>query len=255
MEAVAWWKKQFVRLPRPLELPLKRAVPVAGLDPQEGVIAFGLEPEISQALDDLRRGAGATYYMSRLAVMALLAAADTNDPDIILGTYASHRTQMAFRGMIGFFSNPVALRLRCHPQMTFRDWLTRVRDVVVRTAAYSQLPYEDLRHRLSAERTVTPELTVFFSTRHERVAERFAGLDIVYTGRPRVHMPWGFTFECSEQDEETGCCVAFDAGIYDPLRVRGFIERYRRLAAAAMRQPDVPLHRLLSESGLYRVPA
>lgn len=249
-KAVAWWRARFANLPPTLELPFKRPKPVAGLDPAEGEIRWGLDPESVRGLNAIRRKAGATYFMSRLAVFAALVAAQTGEPDVILGTFATQRTHLATQDMFGFFANLVTLRLRCDPRTAFRDWLAAVRDVTAETAAYSYMPFKELAWQLQINRVPVPLANALFTTGTAPVGEHFAGLDLQSLDNPPGRMPWGFTFECNEYDEQDRCRTAFDAGLYDPAGVREFIERFRRLAAAAAANPDLPLLRLLEMSGI-----
>jgi hypothetical protein len=256
MESLAWWKERLARLPPRLDLPFKRTTPILSLDPAEGVIKWGLDPEIARGLDELRRQLGATYYMSRLAVLAALIAAETGQPDMVLGTYASNRNRVAVQNMFGFFSNPLSLRLHCDPEGTFRDWLIKVRDVVAATAPHCEIPFEELRRQFEAQTMEVPDLTVFFTVSLQPISERFADLELKWLELPGKAMPWGFTFDCAEHNEEDACRVKFDAGLYDPEGVREFIARFGRLAAAVSRQPDLPLRELMDLSAiLWRNPA
>jgi len=250
-QAVAWWRQTLAGLPPSLELPFKRPAPVAGIDPGEGDIRGGLDPEVAHGLNELRRKAGATYFISRLAVIAAIVAAETGARDLTLGTYATNRTHTATQTMIGFFTNLVILRLRYDPKETFQDWIVKVRDAVADAAAYSYFPFEELRRQLRAKHDPMPELTALFSVGQPPVNERFAGLELTSLEFPHGRMPWGFTFECQDSGEHDRYRVAFDARIYDPARVHAFIERYRHFAAAVSRQPETPMVQLLMEGGFF----
>jgi hypothetical protein len=61
-------------------------------------------------------------------------------------------------------------------------------------------------------------------------------------------MPWGFTFGLDRRDEATNCGASFDARIYDPARVRGFLDRFQVLAAEVSARPDRPLETTLARA-------
>jgi len=240
-EAVEWWKKRLEGLPPPLDLPFRRSRPVLGLDPAQGEFECDLDPDSSRALEDIRRKAGTTFYMSRLAILAALLAAETGNPDVVLGTYVNNRTHMATRTMLGFFANPVTLRLRCDPAATFRKWLNTVRDVVAETSAHGELPYDELHKHLVENRIALPNLTVFFSAHQSSASRPFADLEMEQLKRRARNMPSGFSIHCAERNGKDSCRVTFDAGLYDPAGVREFMDRFRRLLASVSRQPDLPL--------------
>jgi hypothetical protein len=57
-------------------------------------------------------------------------------------------------------------------------------------------------------------------------------------------MPWGFSFIVDPKMESDRCMTMFDARIYDPGAVRGFIERYRRLVGRVLKKPNRRLRKL-----------
>ena len=249
-KAIEWWRDEFAGLPPRLRLPFIRQSPPAEVKPGEGRIRWGLDRDSAQGLDELRRKSGATFFMSRLAVFAALLAEECGSPDMILGTTMTHRTHLATQHMIGYFSNTLALRLRYDPKRTFLEWLVAVRDVTVNASGYSFVPFEELMRQLWGNHIPVPELDVTYTINQEPVQGHFAGLTLESLPRPSTRRHFGFTFICNEYNEQDDCRVTFDANIYDPVRVRAFIERYRRLAALVSHRPDVPLHRLLEESGI-----
>ena len=114
--------------PSRLELPLRRQAPLLGLDPTVGTIDWPVDLELEQRLNWLSRDNGTTLFVVWLAALVALLAAETRQPDIIVGTYmTSRRRHPALRNMIGCFNHLVALRFRCDPAMPFSDWLFKVR--------------------------------------------------------------------------------------------------------------------------------
>src|SRR5262249_1642637 len=79
---------------------------------------------------------------------------------------------------------------------------------------------------------------------------RFGGLELTWHDPWRdlrlEAMPWGFSVGFDEHQDR--CTVTFDACIYDPARVRAFINHFVRLLDAASRHPDLPLATLLAMS-------
>jgi hypothetical protein len=59
-------------------------------------------------------------------------------------------------------------------------------------------------------------------------------------------MPWGFCVTMDQHNEEHGCRVTFDARIYDPARVRKWVDQFVRFLNAASEHPDLPLAKLLA---------
>ncbi|MDX6661168.1 MAG: hypothetical protein QOJ55_1990, partial [Solirubrobacteraceae bacterium] len=243
---VAWWRDALQDAPPPLLLPFARETPCPEAAPSDGVIFWGLAPEVSGALERLGRDAAATYYMVRLAMLAAHLATETGSYDVVLGTYATGRPLAETQSMFGFFSNVVTLRLRLAPDLTFRQVLARARACVVDTSPHTDFPYELLWDELSSGGIVPPEIRLIFNPT-DLPAPRLSNLELTMLRRRYEAMPWGFTLGLDRRREASECGVAFDARIYDPAGVRGFLERFQALAAEVCAHPDrsldaVPAH-------------
>jgi amino acid adenylation domain-containing protein len=247
-EALDWWRQRLEGQPPCRDLPFKRSRPLLGIDPAQGTLRYGLDPGSSRALEELRRKVGASFYMSHLAVLAALISDEMGNPNVVLGTYAHNRTRMATRAMLGFFSNPVTLRLHCDPEMTFRNWLVTVRDVVAETSAHAELPYEELLKHFAENRIPPPDLAIIFSADQTNDSQSFANLKLERLKWQERLMPSGFAIHCTERNGQYDCHVIFDAGLYDPAGVRKFMDRFPGFLTSVCRQPDLPLSQSLKMS-------
>jgi non-ribosomal peptide synthetase component F len=248
-DQIAWWKGLFLQEPRPLNLPFQRAEPLENLDPVEGFISWGLEPEVSRRLRELGQKESATYYIVRLAAFAALLAAQTGDRDVVIGTYVNCRKHEAVREMLGLFTNPVTIILNCDLTNTFQEWLLVVRQQFMAIQARADIPYEWLRREMHKQNVTMPEIRAILAVRSPLPGPlRFAGVEMFSLEKPRAKMPSGFIVGLAEGAEEQRSSAHFDAGKYDPAGVRSLIDRFKRLLDAVSRQPDVPINELLGLS-------
>ena len=189
---VTWWKDFLQKPPRPFNLPFKRKMPVTGLDAALGTLSWGVPPETTTRLDELRRTEAVTYFMVRLAAFVALLATSTGERDVVIGSYLSNRNRITLQNMFGFFSNLATLRFRFDPGRTFREWLSEVRMIVTAVEAHCDIPYEELSKELSAQSMPLPAINVIVNafTAHPEV--RFAGIDLMFMERRDEVMPWGF---------------------------------------------------------------
>jgi Condensation domain len=244
-EAVAWWKERFEAEPAPVELPFKRPVRLPELDPSEGQIDWFVDSELRQRVTWLCRFATTTQYVVWLATLVALLAAETGQPDIVVGTYMSgRRNYPAAQSMMGNFINLVALPFHYLPTKTFREWLAEVGLLVTEAQARCEIPHEQLRHLLQGLGVAVPEVRVIFGApmnmRHLHVADL-----TLCTGslRSEAGMPWGFSITVSAHKPQL---CWFNAEIYDPVAVRRFLGRLCELLDVASRHPDLPVGDLIS---------
>jgi amino acid adenylation domain-containing protein len=246
---VDWWTSMLSGTSAP-RLPFMRRQALARVDPAEGTFPWGMAGETVQALDTLGRAEGATAFMVRLAVFVALLADETGQKDVVVGAYVSNRQRAELQDMLGFFANLVTLRFHFEPQLSFRAWLSLVRARMIEIDARSDIPYDELCNELQTAGITPPEIAVMFSTPRNRDALYFGELSVTTLERIMnvASMPWGFRVALDDRHEDRASRVAFDAGIYDPVGVRRFIERFERLLDAVSRHPEKILGDLLMMS-------
>lgn len=247
--ALMWWKERFAAPPPPLELPFRRPSPLPDADPGEGSLQMAYDADIARRLNQVEREVRATFFVLRLAAFVALVAAESGQPDVVLGTYATNRNRVETQKMFGFFSNMVTLRFHCGGDMTFRDWVTLVGVLTSEFQARGEIPYEQLCEDLHKLGACPPEIRVIFQTDVRLDNPGFGGLDVTKLVRRGAFMPWGFKIVFYRGGGVAEMCrTSFDARLYEPSGVRQFVSRLVGFLDLASRQPDLPLARLLAES-------
>ncbi len=163
-EQLAYWKQQLGPDLPVLNLPLDR--PRTRHQSFQGAMqSFRVSKETTVGLKSLGLDAGATLYMSVLSAFAMLLHARTGQEDIVIGTPMAGRTQLESEELIGFFVNPLVLRVDVSGDPTFREVLERVREVALDGYAHQDLPFEKLVEALHARRTLSssPLYQVWFA--------------------------------------------------------------------------------------------
>jgi hypothetical protein len=247
-ETVEWWSSLLAREVDPIKLPFRRLWRSRRARPADGLIWWGLNPAISRRLGEIGRTENTTYYTIRLAAFVALLAAKNGKNDLILGTYVTGRNRVELQSMFGDFVNLATLQLRCDHARTFREWLSVVRKMVGETQAHSEIPYERLCEELRKRGVKPPKIGVIFSVSEHTAPVRFAGLELTWLDRHIENMPWGFCMAFDQHHEEAGCRLSFDARIYNPGRVRNWLNRFMRLLNAVSVNPDLPVGKLLAVS-------
>jgi Condensation domain len=235
---ISWWREALRDAPtRTPALPFERAEPKPDAHRSEGLIYWGLPPEVSRGLDRLGQEAGATYYMVRLAVLVSQLVTETGVHDLVLGTYSDGRRLPETQAMFGWFGNLVTLRFQLEPDLPFRQVLERVRASVLEVSPHMDFPYEALAGRLREEGVEPPEIQFIYNPGGQRPA-RIHGLELTHVKHDMPFMPWEVTFAPTRGAEATDCLVGLDARKHDPEAVQEFLERYKSLAAEVCSDPD-----------------
>ncbi|HXO22471.1 MAG TPA: condensation domain-containing protein, partial [Thermoanaerobaculia bacterium] len=149
-----YWKGQLAAPLPVLDLPADRPrPPVAGY---RGRMQYHVVPQADlDRLEALARGEQATLFMVLLAALATLLHRYTGQEDMVLGSPIANRNRAETEGLIGFFLNLLALRVRPRAGLAFRDLLHAVKAVAVDAFVHQDLPFERLVDELAIERDLS----------------------------------------------------------------------------------------------------
>jgi non-ribosomal peptide synthetase component F/acyl carrier protein len=246
---VEWWADQLANPPAGWSPWFRREQPLESDPGTPSMIEWGLVPDLSNALNEIGREGGATYYMTRLAVYAALLALDHEVDDIVIESFFSSRRRPELHRMLGLFINRTLLRLRFPGELGFRQWLGDVRRTVIDTSTHSSIPHGRLREELLETGVQLPVPVTRFAAVYQLPETRFAALKVVGIGREQL-TPRGFVLGVDRNHDSTGCRAVFDPRFFDPSLVEEFVNRLKAFAGEICARPDAPLtelHRSRSE--------
>jgi amino acid adenylation domain-containing protein len=151
---IDYWKRQLAGIPPVLDLPADRPRP--SIQSYRGAShAFAISADAARAVKALCRQESATLFMALLAVFDSLLHRYTGQTDLVVGTPIANRTHAQIEGLIGFFSNTLALRADLSGDPSFSELLRRTRETVLEAHAHQDLPFERLVEELQPERSLS----------------------------------------------------------------------------------------------------
>ncbi len=159
---LSYWRKQLAGL-TPLQIPTDRPRPhrQSYRGEQQSVV---LAAPLAASLQAISQSAGASLFMTLLAAFQVLLHRYTGQDDIVVGSPIANRNRREVEGLIGCFTNTLALRSDLSGNPEFRTLLSRVRATVLDALTHQDLPFEKLMEELPQERDLsrTPIFQVMF---------------------------------------------------------------------------------------------
>jgi amino acid adenylation domain-containing protein len=147
---LAYWKQQLYDLPMlqlPTDWPRAPVQSFAG-----AVCTFWLPETLYFPLVELSRQENATLFMTMLAAFQTLLYRYSGQDDLAVGTPVANRNRAEVEDLIGFFVNTLVFRTNLSGNPSFRELLSRVREIALGAYAHQDLPFEKLVHELQPER-------------------------------------------------------------------------------------------------------
>ena len=150
---LAYWRGQLTAVPA-LELATDRPRPAVRT--HDGtMLPVRLPAEVTGPLARVGHGASATLFMTLTAVLRALFHHYSGQRDFALGTLVANRTRPEIEGLIGFFSNTLALRTSLGGDPSLDEAVGRERRTALDAFAHQDLPFEKLVDELAPQRDLS----------------------------------------------------------------------------------------------------
>ncbi|WP_349368673.1 amino acid adenylation domain-containing protein [Salinarimonas sp.] len=243
-EQLAYWRTRLAGAPGTLALPTDRPRP-AVQDYSGASVPLALGPELSAAVRALALRENATVFMVLLAGLQALLARWSGQWDLCVGTPVANRRDARLEGLIGFFSNTVALRGRLAPGMRFVDHLRETRERVLEAFTHQDLPFERLVEDIRPERDPArhPLFQVMLAQRDVIAARSPAIEGVRITPRPPEATTTKFDLTLFVTDAGTQLTgrLEYATALFDRETVERLSEGLTALLGEAAARPEAPV--------------
>jgi len=249
-QQLGYWKQRLAGSPARLELPTDFPRP-AVRSAQGDHRSLMLDIELREGLRATGRDAGATLFISLLASFATLLHRYSGQDDVVVGTPFAGRNRTEFERMVGYFINPLALRVDLSGNPSFRTLLGRARETTIDAFQYADVPYEMVVNATHPERDMsqTPvfqAMMVLHNPAWQNDRPKFQPRGTVAT--EVVHEKGWSKFDVllgmSERQNGLNTTWEYSTDLFEESTIKGMMSHFRQLIASAVEDPDRPLSRL-----------
>ncbi|MFE5393977.1 amino acid adenylation domain-containing protein [Streptomyces sp. NPDC056568] len=160
---LTYWKGVLDGAPARTALPPARDA--AGPSSEGLACPFSVGSGVAARLRELAASEHATTYTVLLAGFLAFVHRESGARDLVVGSLVSGRGRPESAGMIGLFTNTVALRVRLTPRITFRQLLRRTREAVYGALEHQDVPFDRVVRELrpARDRQRNPLFQLMFS--------------------------------------------------------------------------------------------
>ena len=215
------------------------------------MVAFALDERVMSRLHTMAQREAVSPFVLLFAAFNVALYRYTGEADLLVGTVATGRSRTEFHGTVGDFINAVPVRQRLSPDVTFRDALQQLRNIVRESFSHQDLPFSELAQRFGGARdaAVPPLFRIMFLYQKPHVASEL--LVLPAAGGARAPVEWGggwieplelsqygqeddandLTCELIELDGRIFGRFRFDPQLFDRERMAGFVACLETLLA------------------------
>jgi|KBSSwiStaDraftv2_1062776.scaffolds.fasta_scaffold01541_17 amino acid adenylation domain-containing protein len=241
-----YWTQRLSGMPPVLDFPSDRPRPARRGGRGAGQ-TFSVERKLLDALRALSRREGVTLYMTLLAAFQTLLGRYADSEEIVVGSPEAGRHRVETEPLIGYFVNMLVLRTDLRGDPTFRELLTRVRDVVLGAQTRPEVPFERLIDELGLDRSLryNPVFQVMFAFQkepHSMVAP--PGLTASPVSVRTGAAVFDLTLEMTERQDGLEASLGYDTDLFDDATATRMVEHFGRLLEGIVEDSERPLSRL-----------
>jgi len=243
---IAYWKKQLQGAPSQMELPLDRPRPPVQTS-RGATETLSLPPGLYDSLEKLGREEGCSLFMTLVAAFKAFLCRYTGQTDIVLGSPIANRTRPELEELIGFFVNSLVLRTNLAGDPTFRELMSRVRDVALGAYAHQHLPFEKLVEELQPKREMshTPLFQVLFLLEHlSTTTTDLSGAVVTPMGLETRAAKVDVSVYNFHHDGRLTSTFEYNTDLFEAETIRRMVGHYRVFLEGIVSSPDQHLSQL-----------
>src|SRR5579875_545601 len=249
-EQLEYWKRKLDRAPSRLDLPTDFPRPPvrSWVGANMSVI---LDLESREGLRAAARGHDATLFVGLLATFGILLSRYSAQDDIVIGTPFAGRNRTELDSMVGYFINPLALRLDLSGDPTFNELLGRARETVLEGFAHADVPYEDVVRATRPQRDLsqTPvfqAMMVLHNPAWQTQRPKFEpeGIRCVEITHEKGWSKFDLLLGMSERTTGLNTTWEYSTELFRPSTIERMMEHFRTLVESGGASPDRPISKL-----------
>jgi pimeloyl-[acyl-carrier protein] synthase len=242
---LAYWRERL--MPEPPALRWPADPPRSASSTYRGaILPFTIPNQLVEKLNSMSRGESVTLFMSLLAGFSALLYRYTDQEDMVIGTLApSGRKRSEVQNLMGYFLNPVPLRMNLCGNPTFRELLRRARDVVLGAIANDDVPFEYMLAKagLSSNRDRRPLFEVVVSLA-PAAPDLGTGWSQTFMDVESGGARWGLYLELGERPNGLLGRAQYNPDVFEATTIGRTLQEWQVLLEAAASNPELRLSEL-----------
>jgi len=216
-----YWTEKLRGSPPILKVPADRARP-ATQSYRGSNLRFEIDPKATLQIREFSRRNDVTVAMTTLTAWFVLLFRLSGQDDIVIGMPVANRGRAELEGLIGYFANTLAIRIRAGARTTIASLIENVRTAMIGGLENQDIAFEQVVEALQPVRSLSHGLlfqSMFVFQNTPRRVMEFHGLNAV---REHVFLPvaqFDLTMIIHESDGRLDCNLNYSRDLFDDSTV------------------------------------
>ncbi|RTQ90552.1 MULTISPECIES: non-ribosomal peptide synthetase [Stenotrophomonas] len=256
------WQTHLAGAPVAIDLPTDRPRPAVQRY-RGNSLPLRIGTTLLTALKHLSREHGTTLFMTLLSAWSIVLSRFGGQTDLVIGTPIANRQRPQLAGLIGFFVNTLALRVRLDGDPTVAELLAQIRSTALAAYAHQDVPFEQVVDAVKPVRSLAhnPLFQVMLSLDNTPDGSNFSlpGLALSSLPMPQVTTQFELSLSLVERAGELYGGLDYACDLFEPASVQAMAEAFEHVLASMVtndqqRVSTLPLLSAVDQQALVRVP-
>jgi amino acid adenylation domain-containing protein len=245
---LSYWKQQLNGVPSVLQLPTDHPRPAVqtyqgarqSLELPKSLADAICASQQRFAIATLSRQEGVTPFMVLLAAFQTFLYRYTGQDDIPVGSPIANRNRRELNPLIGFFVNTLVLRTDLGENPSFRELLSRVRQVALGAYAHQDLPFDQLVEALRPIRdaSYTPLFQVSFALRKAPQLEEIPELALSLLNVETFTAQFDLSLFVDITEQGLIASFEYNTDLFEAATIRRMLGHFQNLLEGIVSNPD-----------------
>lgn len=249
---INYWKNKLTGVAA-LELPTDHQRPSVHTTRGE-VKGFNISKELTDKLNALSQEEGVTLFMVLLASFKILLQRYSGQEDICVGIPIANRAQQEVNDLVGFFVNTLALRSNVNADVSFKEFLQKVKETTMEAYEHQDVPFEKVVEAVVKERDLSrsPLFQVMFVLQNTPDVPQLKLGDLSLSAESYEHTTTKFDLSFSINENVNGLRVSvnYSTDLYIGKTIERMFGHFEQLLNSIVNVPQNKISQLRILNGV-----
>jgi thioesterase domain-containing protein/acyl carrier protein len=245
-----YWQQQLGNNLRELELPSDFPRPTLSVC-RSACQKLQLAQELVSSLKTFSRKEGATLFATLLAAFKVLLHTYTEQEDLFVCSPIANRNRKELKEIIGYFVNLLILRSDLSGNPSFRELLSRVRQVVSGAYAHQDLPMQEIVNSLELGQISLSQVMFAFQNTPRQILQ-LSGLTVTPLETDNGTADFDLFLSLTEEGGMINCLLKYNTDLFAETAIARLLDHFKLVLENIVVDPEQSISSLLPLSETER---